>query len=385
MKNVCLTSFVFAFFLTSSPSWASYDELVFGSSQDYFKLQSSGTGYQFDGKSVELGAFANFLPLFSKDLTDDCPQLPSKPTLTVKAKKGSSTLTRNFYMAEKIMSDGKQCLSVEGDGIYYLPLHRSWFKGARSSSLELGKNIEIVFPDGATFKAQKIQDEWRPESDGHLAQDWYMNWIFFDRFAKSLAQHTVDFRLHPAIGKGRPQFQIKQGSRTFKFYQVGHNLWALHSPRHEWLVASHSWGFWQDMKKSMFMDRHSDNLKVLADPQAELSARRKALAEAAGTLSRASKYLIHRQLLDPGENTQLRLEMIQSLKRRPSLDNIGALIEALPEASEPELQEAITHALRVRRPDGPLITENSDQDERTNAIHDWQTWWKGLNHSKPGA
>ena len=244
MKFSSLTHGLFIVLLFIS-HWAfaqTPSELQFQSRYDQFELRRSGGQYMLGDRRVKLGSFEQFLSLFNKEIEGDC-SLKGKPDLTVKGKYGGAWVERRFYIAERVVSDGKQCATIGGDGLYFSPLHRSWFDDTAKSTIALKSPLTLSRGDAKLASFTQAKGEWVNSIKGE-----FPNWEFFSSFQDSLRDFTISHRVHKAAIAGKPGFTLTSGKRKYEFYKLGDSLWVTTLPGSAWLVASARWTSWADME-----------------------------------------------------------------------------------------------------------------------------------------
>ncbi|MGE0762147.1 MAG: hypothetical protein AB7N80_02600 [Bdellovibrionales bacterium] len=359
--------------------WAfaqSPSELLFQSRHDQFQLRRSGGGYKLAERSVKLGSFEQFLPLFSQEIEGGCNSL-GKADLTVKAKVGNKWVERRFYMDSHTVGDGKQCASVSGEGIYYSPLHRSWFDDNGKASIHLESPLVISRGDEKLAAFELVRGEWQSSM-----KDEFPNWEFFNLFKNSLQDFAITNRMHKAMAADKPGFVLTSGKKKYEFHKITPTMWATALQGQGWLVASPLWSSWNDMEKSQWMDRSGGQLTVLADRNKPLEERRAALNSLDGQWTPSIRQVLAQILTDKEESAELKADALRLMRTKPSLENMGTLVQALSQTDDSDLQYALSQALKLRYPKGPTISVDFEEGDRQKAIGEWQTWWKGQKNSK---
>ena len=359
--------------------WAfaqSPSELSFISKYDRFDLQRSGKGYALNGKSVKLGTFDQFIGLFNAEIEGNCGS-HGKVDLTVKAKFGERVVERRFYIKAGIVSDGSQCASVSGEGIQFIPLHRSWFEETATLSIPVRSPLKVMKGEEVFASFEKIKQEWRGATPGD-----YPNWEFFNSFTDSLTDFVITHRVHASAVEGKPGFSLLSGGKKYDFFKLGATLWVVKIPSFAWLVGSSRWTSWIDMEKSQWVDRFSSQLAFLTDKSKDMDSRRGALAALDGQWSPSIREALQQILLDDQESNELKMEAVRLMKQKPTLDNMGIMIRVLKAEADVDLQYLLTQALRVRNPKGPLLTPDTEEGLRIKAITEWKQWWRTIKHSE---
>ena len=352
-------------------------EWVFGSSFDYFKVTRTGNKFFIGSESVSFVPFKEFAELFNSEFDGDCPDFGRKPDLTVRAviSEGNS-VKRNFYIKEKTVSDGKTCVEIEGTGIYYVPLHRSWFKGQDSSVIQTGNSLKIFKEKELLLQFRKNGEVWR-----NTTPNFFVNWQLFDNVLKTFEKFSISARLHPSAAEGAPSFRLESGRFSYNFYLIGNGLWAVKKPKVKWLLASNDWALLDDMRLSLWKDVRFDDLLKIADKNADPDDRISAIYKLKNAWSRAIKYTYQRIMEDPSDVDKVKGEIARKLENHPSDDVFASLVVALTKTNSVELQNHITKILRVRNPKGPVI-KDLEIEQRDQHIKSWQKWAKSLKPNK---
>lgn len=369
------------FFLLLSGALAeaqAFSELEFGSRYGRFLIQNVDNRFLYREDPVDLGTFKDFLPYFNQDFVDNCDSLlKTRPDLSVKMRipdpsgiEQDRFISRHFYISENILSDGKKCVTVRGKGIYYVPLHSSWFDRDKRASLNFGPTFKLSKNGETIGEFKKNEGDW---VDGSM--DQFINWDFFEQFVESLENFKIDLRLHPAAGHKTESFSIETKGDTYHFYKVDKNIWAMKSPRLGWLLSSRDWAFWKDMGPSVWKDRFENRLRIILDRSRPLEEREETLKGLGTSWSMTIKHSLHKLLLDGQEEQRLKDLALLMLKRKPSLDNFKILVQALKATENPEFQSDLTKVLRIRNPKGPLIQPDDTLEKRQQVIQTWSRWW----------
>src|SRR5262245_45683575 len=129
MRAIIIAS---ALALTSVPALAER-KISFQSKYDKFELTINGGKGEVNGKPADLSSVKDLLPIFHQTLPDSCPTFKHPPDLT--AKDGDKV--RTVYVDDGIVSDGKNCITIRGDGLYYFPLHRDFLIGSKTDSVKI--------------------------------------------------------------------------------------------------------------------------------------------------------------------------------------------------------------------------------------------------------
>lgn len=351
-------------------------ELSFTTKYDKFDLLRSGRSYTIGGKPAKLGTFEQFLNLFSSEIEGDCGGA-GKPDVTVKARFQERWVERRFYIKKRLVSDGSHCATVSGEGIFFLPLHRSWFDESATMTIALKSPLKITRGGDALATFEKVGTEWR----GGIAGE-YPNWEFFSTFTESLKDFLISHRVHPSVTDGKPGFVLQTGGKRIEFFKLGATLWVAKVPATPWLVGSAQWTNWIDMEKSQWVDRFSPQLTFLSDKGKDLDSRRGALAALEGQWSPSIRDALKKIMLDEQEANELKMEAVRIMKQKPTLENMGVFIQSLRSEADVDLQYLLSQALRTRNPKGQLIPPDMEESKRQKAITEWREWWRSVQHTK---
>lgn len=349
----------------------------FKSKYDNFTIEQSGSAYMLSNQKIDPASFKEFIHTFDQEYVDPCPQLPAQPDLVI-TKTSDEIRRRSFYIAARTIKSEKNCLIVQGNGIYYLPLHRDWFEKSQSSNLNIAKKVTFKLQDQSSFGLELVRDSWQSTSP-----QFFIDMDFFEKFRNSLMNYSIDLRLHPAIVQTQTQFVMKADGQLYRFIKVAENLWAVKKPKIAWLEASNSWSFWLDMSKTQWEDRYSSQVRFVLDKGKNLEDRKGALYNLKDAWSESIKRALHKILLDAGEKSELQSVALQMLRQKPSDDNFAIMIQALTQVTDREVLMSLSQTLRTRNSRGPIITVEMSEADKAKSIRQWQQWWRGQSHSKP--
>ncbi len=351
-------------------------EIELTSRYDRFSLLRSGGQYKLAGKSVKLGTLEEILPLFSAAIEGDCPK-GGKSDLTVKAKISGQWIERKFYVAERMVRGDNQCTTINGDGLYFAPLHHSWFDPDETLTISLKGPFKVVKNDEVFATFDYVKGDWRNGRPGE-----YPNWDFFNSFRDALTDFPVQHRIHPSAAKDKMSFTLEVGKKKYTFYKISGSIWAVKHPKYAWLVSSARWGNWLDMDKEIWLDRSAPQLSFIADKGKQTEERRGTMASLEGQWTPSIREVLTQVLLDKDEPVTLKVEAVRLMRNKPTIENVEAWIKALMDNDDVDLQYALSQALRVRNPKGPSLTPDLTEAKRSEAISEWRTWWKSVEGSK---
>jgi hypothetical protein len=369
LRLVCFLSFV----LVCLDAFA-FDTVTFITSQDQFTVKKSPHGFTVDGKAVQKDLLVLLQPLLTGAASDDCQKKLGKPNATVRIVTAGKTETREFFVSHGLVSvkkpDGNaaQCFFATGDGMMYLPMHRSWLIGPFTESVLLKSPLKVTTNGKVIVDLVQKNGEWvdtQPRTS--------LDWDFFDKFQQSLKDYKVQYRVLKEAGQGKPWASLQLGSERYVFFKIGPKLWAIQRPGNNWLDASGDWSFWFDMDSGVWQDRRWSAIEKVETPGTTLEQKVATFPELDIGWSRTLEDFYHRRLLDPNEELKIRMHALDRMKSKPSWHNIAAEMEFIKSNPSDEMLRDATQALRARNPKGPVYVQGSD---RVPVLKEWNDWWE---------
>lgn len=349
-------------------------EFTFISKLDKFTVDVTDNGAVFDGEPVGIAPFIYIKPLFDAQFEETCPNKIGRPDLTIKQKRGEKEETRIVFLESKIVSDGKNCGTITGHGVYQLPLHRNWFQGKKSITIGLGNSFSIWKDKKLVVEFEKSDFGWKNKN-----KDFFTNWEFFNNFIDATKDFPIDFRIHPSAAKEYTSFELRQGDRKFTFVKVGEVTWAVQFPGSPWLAASGKFGLFEDMSQKVWISPLEKTLRIIRDITASADSRIKAVRELSSRWGPDLNYVLREVLLTGGDNTDVKREIVGLLRTRPTDENFKVLVDTLKTTSDQAFLYHVTKALRARNPKGPIILETDLDDAVQKKVTEWIAWRKTLH------
>jgi hypothetical protein len=329
------------------------------------KSKTSGT---VGGKPTDLAAMADLWPVVDNPVGNVCPDLKGPPDITVK----ENGKTRFIYVKQGVVKSEDACLNVGGDGLFFFPIHRDFLIGAKRSSIKLASPVKIFRQGVKLVELQKdAEGRWQNENKEQL-----LNWDFIERFENSLRDFDVRLRVHPDIAAGKPKLLLQTGNQTYEFFKVTKVMWAVKKPGYNWLVASNDWSFWFDFDQSLIEDRWANEIRLLQKPGVPAEERKAAMDKLEGAWSRNLRDLYHKFLLDPDEDPSFQETAIQRLKRKPSLETSGVMVQFLNTSHNEDLKRIAGQILKIYYPKGPLYKPTLNAGQKAKVMEFWNNWWK---------
>lgn len=366
-RNYC---YIFIFLAFSAHA----AEYTFTSKIDKFTVDVSDGQATYNGEQVSSEPFKLIKPLFDFHLAEGCDKGLGKPDLTITRKRGDADEKRIVYIEKKIVSDGENCGDITGHGLYELPLHHNWFIENKNVTIGL-KNAFSIYKDNMLVVAfEKVNGKWR-NKDPQFAT----NWTYFEKFVEGMKQIPIDFRVHPAAAKAYTHFELRQDGRSFSFVKVGESTWAVKFPDSPWYSASGQLGFLEDMSAKVWTSQNSGMLSIVTDRSAAEEKRITAIRAAGEKWGPDSKIAFFTVLESDGESPNVIREIAAFLRNKPTDENYKAIVSALKNSHDPDLQNYLTKILRLKNPKGPTISPDDPDDVVKTKINAWLAWKKTLN------
>ncbi|MBX7232418.1 MAG: hypothetical protein K1X29_10065 [Bdellovibrionales bacterium] len=358
------------------------NEILLQSSYDTFQISLEKDHYNLEGKTISLGTLEQFFTLFSTTFEDPCPKEKPDLTLTAKWKKQNQTKVLKIFIDQRRIQNGNECAAATGEGIYFLPLHRSWFQVDEKRTIPLLSPLKIVKDNETLAQFEMVKGLWQQTSSKE-----YINWDFFDQFKASLKDFEVTSRAHPNVSKGKSSFTLYSGTIKYDFFQISDSLWAVRLPKVKWLVGSSRWSVWLEMQKEQWMDRLSSQLNFITDKGKQLSDRIGTLNSLSEQWSPSLQQVLKQILFDKSESDEIKIQAVHLMRQKPTMENMGILIKTMEQTQNQELLKPIFKALRIMNPNGPLLEEDMTQQQIDERVHVWKKWWiekekSEVNHSQ---
>jgi hypothetical protein len=352
-----------ALFAESAPAQR---KISFQSKYDKFDLIMTGGSGEVNGKPADLSSIKDLLPLFKTKLPDTCPTFKRPPDLTVK----DGDNVRTVYVDDGIVSDGKSCMTISGEGLFYFPVHRDFLIGPKTDGVKMKAPFKIFLQGKKLLELKKQGDTWVNDTPEML-----VNWEFVDKLGDSLRQFDVRLRVQAGIGKDKQKIIFQNGGETLEFYKVTAVMWAMKKPGQPWLTASDEWSAWRDFEPSLYEDRYAGDIRGVA-AAADATAKHAILGKIEAGWSRNLRDMYHRLALDEKEDITIRLLAVKRLKSKPSVDTAGVMVKILEESTSDELRDDAAVILKLNNPKGPKFKSSDPPEDRQKALDFWRSWWR---------
>lgn len=343
-------------------------KLSIKSGLDNFELiVNSRTKGSVNGKPTTLKAMEELWPVVDNPLGNECPKLKGNPDVTV-TENGKA---RALYVKQGIVTDGKFCLNVGGEGLLFFPVHRDFFIGKSRDSIALESPLKIFRQGVKIADLRKLGDQW-----SNLNKEQLLNWDFIERFENSLRDFDIRLRVQPEIAQNKAKMIIQSGNQTYEFYKITKVLWAVKKPGSPWLEASDDWSFWYDLEPSLVEDRLANEIRLLESPTTPPEELRAIMDKLKDSWSPNLRDSYIKLALNPSFDPDLQRMVLERLKRKPSLETAGAMVEFLNQSTNEELKRIAGQILKTQNPKGPLYKPNLSASEKNKVFEYWNSWWK---------
>lgn len=344
-------------------------KLTIQSTFDTFDLVlSSKTSGTVDGKPANLKILDELWPVLNNPIGNACPGKLGIPDITVK----ENGKARMIYVKTGMVSDGKSCLNVGGEGLLYFPVHREFFIGPKKDAIALKSPVKIFRQGVKLVEVKKDSGKWVTDTPEAL-----LNWDFLERVESSLKDFDVRLRVQLDIAKNKSKMIIQSGEQTYEFYKVTGVMWAVRKPGANWLVASDDWSFWYDFDQQMIEDRFAPEIRTLSKAGVTPAERKQSLDRLGDGWSRNLRDLYHKILLDSNEDLEFKRTALNRLKRKPSDETSAAVAQFMSHSDSEELKVLAGQVLRLHNPKGPAYKKNLPESEKAKVIEFWN------NSTKP--
>ena len=358
----------FGFLLWSLSIGAAAQEsrkLQFQSAYDRFELVLNGDAGTVEGKPADLTGLRDLLPVLTGEVPNPCAETKGRPDLTVR----EGATEKTIYLKAGILRQGKNCVSIQGEGLYFAPLHRDYLIGTREDSITLGKDLVITRDGAAVFSLRREGKEWVSEDSTKMPNE-----DFFRRFVDTLAKFSVRQRASLLLGEGKKHVTVKTGGKTFDFYKITEVAWALKKPGACWLESSDDWSFWYDLDDHTVEDGYAEQIRTAGDTTRPVDERLGVLRRLETTWSNNLSNLYRRLALEPNADPRLTAVALKNLKRKPSRSTAAILVEVLESTQPEDLKRDAANLLRLQNAKGPKYVKETAPRERARVIEYWRTW-----------
>nr|HMN68817.1 hypothetical protein [Bdellovibrionales bacterium] len=184
----------------------------------YDLVLNSKTSGTIDGKAANLKVLDDLWPVLDNPLGNECPALKGQADVTLK----EGGKTRSIYIKQGLVTDGKSCLNVGGEGLLYFPVHREFLIGPKRDGIALKSPLKIFRQGVKMLELKKQGDTWVSDNP-----DLLLNWDFIERFENTLREFDVRLRVQQDIAAGKTKMLMQSGDQTYEFFKVTGVMWAV--------------------------------------------------------------------------------------------------------------------------------------------------------------
>lgn len=358
---------------------------------DHFVVQSRGGGYFINRQQVDLNAFNQLKDFVDNKLAvlesgkenddeDACSKPDEEPDLKItRIKTGQKSKQIAIYINERFLVMNRGCSSISGDGIFSLPIHRSWYIGPKIIKIDLGPERRLEFNNSSKFveyRQQEVREDALSEgkpvkllTNGSVIPDWDKINLFEERL-KSI---RISGRRHLSYSKDRSHFTLITNGRRYTFYEIRDKglVWALKLPDKPFLVLSQSLS-WGEFDLSHVKDPRSDIISILRNSEKQEGQRITALRKLDNYWNPPFKKILFAIFEDEEEPLRLRRQIAELLIQNPTSQNKKILLSVLVNTEEKPLREYISKRLSILYPQGQAILTTDDGFTVTEKINVWR-------------
>lgn len=340
---------------------------------DQFTVAVSNNSAVIQSKKVSMKPLELIDPLFQTELIEECPKLDNNKSdfLVKRVIKGKSSILRSIYLDKQLITDGKNCGTVDGAGLSYLPFHRSWFYDNESFKISFKKQVDVLLPPSVKISLKESKGEWLSQNDALI-----LNWEYFDLLRQSFEQIAISGRLHPFLVKEKEPVTLNIDGQTYLFYSIAPSLWAVQLPSQPYLISSNQFQVFENMTFDSWQDRNGQLILIFQDPKRSEEERLQALDDISSHWSRSLKRALQSLLVADEDRREVKLQAIQHLRRHPSDETVLIAAQALSKTSHPLVQNRLIEILKTRNRKGPDIDPDKSSSKDSETIKYWQKWIK---------
>lgn len=295
---------------------------------DRFEIVINAGVTTVSGRAADVTSFRDLVPMLTNPIGNACPEFSGQPEVTVT----ENGQIKKIYISQGLITDGKSCLNVGGDGLLYFPLHRDFLIGPKRGQIVLRSPVKISVQNGKTLELKNNGMGWMSDD-----QETLLNWDFIERFENSLRAFDVRLRVQLGAAKDKHRMVLQSGDDTYEFYKITNLLWAVKRPGQNWLEASDDWGFWYELDNAILEDRFAGAIRTIEDTTKDRDTRYKTMKRIDAGWSRNLRDLYHKILNEtPGDEDFQRLAL-QRLRTKPAQETAGVVVGLLNRTTNEDL------------------------------------------------
>ena len=286
------------------------------------------------------------------DNEDTCSKPDGTPDLQILRKRaGKQDRQIAIYIDERILLVNHRCSSIEGDGVFALPMHREWYIGPQTIQIDIGTQRKLIFNgsksieyrDGINSQDRKI----KLLLNGSIMPDWSKINIFEEK----LRSIKVSERRHLSYTKDNPGFTFITNNKKYIFYEIRDPglVWALKLPDKPFLIMSKSFS-WYEFNLEHVADPKSNAISVLKDSDNPANKRISVLETLDNYWNPSFQKILFTIFKDEDESAPLRRKIAEVLIQKPTALNKKTLLNTLLRTQVSSLREYISQRFKTFLP-----------------------------------
>ncbi len=340
-------------------------KLSIQSKYDQYELILNGNSGSVNGKAADLSTFRDLIPAITNPMINECSMPKGSPEVTVR----EGEKTRYIFIKQGVVSDGKNCLPVSGEGLLYFPIHRDFLIGTKHDSITLKSPLKLFRQGVKLFELKRSA----PPSWNAVSASMLLNYDFLERFENSLRSFDVRFRVLPEMGQGKTKMIVQSGDQTYEFYKLTTVVWAVKRPGTHWLEASDDFSYWYDFDQGVLEDRFAAQIHAIEENKVP-GERLDLIQKLEGNWSPNLRDLYHHLVLEAAAGPEVKALAIKRLKGKPAKETALVMAKFLSQSDDEDLKKSASQILKINFSKGPLYNPDGTAEEKHKAVEFWTQW-----------
>ena len=344
--------------------------------------KGAGEQYFINGQQVHLNIFNdlkdfvnNKLSFADEDIEDNedtCSKPSGTPDLQILKTAGRQKKKVSLYIDQRLLIVNHRCSSIEGNGIFALPMHRAWYIGPKTTNIQIGTQRRLVF-NGSKPIVYRESTNSQDRTIKLLVSGPMPDWSKIDLFENKLNSIEISGRRHLSYAKNNPHFTFITNNEEYTFYEIRDPqlVWALKLPNKPFLILSRSFS-WREFNLEHVADSKADIINILKNSKNSEDKRISALETLKNYWNPSFQRVLFAIFKDEEEPTKLRQEIAEFLIQKPTSLNKETLLNTLTRTQDTHLREYISRRLRIFYPKGKAISINDDHHTVTEKMNTWR-------------
>lgn len=367
---------------TTSETWSIRTTL------DRFVIRKGAGGQYFiNGQKVHLNVFNqlkdfvnNKLAFADQDIgdkEDGCSKPRGRPDLQIlRTRAGKQDKQIAVYIDERILLVNQRCSSIEGDGIFALPMHREWYIGPQTIQIDIGTRRKFIFNKSKSIEYRGSMSSQDKKIKLLVNGSFMPDWGKINLFEKRISSIQVSGRRHLSYTKNNPRFTFITNNQKYTFYEIRNPslVWALKLPNKPFLIMSSKSFSWHEFNLEHVVDPRSDAINILKDSDNSTNKRISAFETLDNYWNPSFQRILFAIFKDEDEPAPLRRKIAEILIQKPTSLNKTTLLNTLLRTQAPSLREYISQRLKLFHPKGKAISANDDN----HTVNEKMNTWRGL-------